>query len=97
MNKDAFVERLNLLQNSPNYGAVKSMEWNGQAAFDVEAKTNAPIAATVAKVYLEAGGLDRQQVNFVKLGGKWKIDAIPMIFPPQVTIERQGNPGKAAR
>jgi hypothetical protein len=94
--KSVFVERLNLMQNSPNYGPVKSMQWNGRAAFDVETKSNAPIAVTVALIAVENSAVpDRQQMNFVKLEGQWKIDGIANIFPPQVDLV--GGPGAAPK
>jgi hypothetical protein len=90
VDKKAFVEEFNgRLQDNPNYGAIQGMEWNGLVNFDVDARTNDPIAGSVAIITVknksegvEREGKDRRDIRFRKRGDAWKIDDMPEFFPP---------------
>ncbi len=82
LSRKTFGERLDTLQNSPVFGKIKSMNWNGLASFDIDSRTSQSVVATVAIVTLQSGTEDREDTRLSKSGNTWKIDAMPRVFPP---------------
>lgn len=92
---DKFAARMNLIQDSPNYGPIKSMKWNERAAFEVEPRTGEQVGVSVAVVQREKGDEDRQEMKFVKENGQWKLDGIPMMLPVEQPAPRALTPDRS--
>jgi hypothetical protein len=89
IDKKAFIEKYNGLQDNPNYGPMLSMEWNELVNFDVDARSNDTIAGSVAIITVktrgetgEREGKDRREIRFRKRGDAWQVDDMPEFFPP---------------
>jgi len=68
-------------------GDFVSIEWNGRLIFETDTKTDSPVASGVALVnFAKQTEPTRQDIFFHKVGAKWKISAIPTVFPfPKAT------------
>ena len=74
-------------------GHMTGMEWNGLLQFDTDVKTGSQMAGGVGRMTFEKKGEPaRQSMVFRKIGSKWKVDAMPDLFPPPNAQGGQGAP-----
>jgi hypothetical protein len=91
ISEEQFAARFETLQSSPEYGEITAMKGNGIVQFDVDPKTNAQTAGTLARVFVKRGGEDRIPMPFRKRGSEWIIDDLPAVFPKAPTMLKPGQ------
>jgi hypothetical protein len=80
---DAFEQQFKIRYDSPYYGQIKSITWNGRVGFEAGADPGELLAAAI--VLVAADHLTepvRNKMVFHKLSGQWMIDAMPDWFTP---------------
>jgi hypothetical protein len=81
--RETFDTTWQQLQNSPYYGPVKDIRWNG-VGMSLSSEGDMPFAQGVFIVQLQNGGDDRRMAMFRKLPDKgWVIDGIEGYFNPK--------------
>lgn len=75
------------------FGRIRGMRWNERIRFDVDNKTNDPLASTLALIDLANEKGTREEMHFRKTGGKWQVDDLPFAFPKPVKLV--DGPGKS--
>lgn len=96
---EMFEQQFKIREDSPFYGKIKSIQWNGRMEFDVTGNStgdgNDLEAVTLVKV--DAQHLPepaRARMIFRKIDGQWMIDTMPDWFVPPAP--KPALPGSAA-
>jgi len=93
---EKFKSRLSFFETAQAmelYGGMKNMEWNGRLVFDTDTRTGSMIAGGVALMNFDKKGEpSRQAAYFRKIGSKWKVDALPDLFPAEKPAGAPGGP-----
>jgi hypothetical protein len=92
-NRVAMEEFVSKFQQFQGYfGQIKQMRWNERIVFDVDNKTNEPLASTLAIIDLTNDKGTREEIRLRKAAGTWRIDDLPFLFPKPVKLV--DGPGK---
>jgi hypothetical protein len=75
------------------FGRITGMRWNQRILFDVDNKTNDPLASTLALIDLANDKGTREEIHLRKTNGQWLVDDLPFAFPKPVKLVP--GPGKA--
>jgi hypothetical protein len=92
IDKQRFSDTMRFVQAHPQWGKLTGMQTNGRYAFDVEENTGARYAQVILLMNLDKfTEPSRQDAVFRVVGGQWKVENIPGLFPaPQ---QQQGGQG----
>jgi hypothetical protein len=77
-------------------GRVEGMQWNERIQFDVDNKTNQPLASTLAVIDAASDRPIREEMRFRKAGGSWQVEDLPFLFPTPVQVVDPPRPGPTA-
>lgn len=80
--KERFAEIMGYVKTNPNYGNLRSITTTGRYAFESDPSTGARYAQVILLMDLDKfGEPSRQDASFRLVGGTWKFDNIPGLFP----------------
>ena len=87
--KAEFISKLQQFQQY--FGQIQRMRWNERIRFDVDNRTNDPLASTLALIDLANDKGTREEMSFRKVGDKWQVDDLPFVFPKQTQVIEGGS------
>jgi hypothetical protein len=95
---EMFEQQFKIREDSPYYGKIKSIQWNGRIEFDIAGDSagngNDLEAVALVKVNAEhVSDLVRNRIIFRKIDGQWIIDTMPEWFVPP--MPKPAIPGAA--
>jgi hypothetical protein len=79
-----FKEVMGYVKSHPNYGNLKGLATNGRYAFESDENTGSRYAQVILLMDLDKfSEPSRQDATFRVVGGQWKVENIPGLFPAQ--------------
>src|SRR5262249_40851343 len=85
-----FTDTWTAFMNSPLYGPIKKMEWNGRMETAHDPVTNTDVSRGLALMTYEKVPIaGREDMMFRKIDGKWLIEELPSLFPPPESKRKQ--------